>query len=350
MPKGPVSAEVIADDAAALLRALDIASAHVAGFSMGGVIAQEPALRHSELVRSLVLQSTYALFRSQLNFWRWLPESSPSEHAFFEAFFTWVYTPRAHADGSVDQIIQEAMAFPYKQSLEGFQAQVDACLTHDTADRLSEITSPTLVLSAEFDIRLPPRLGRSVAAAIPNARFEVMPARRTSPSGGTRGMGRARRCILAGGWSTALKSATQQTNAEGAADISFIFEDVGELNCRVDEALTEGLCNGLGASSLPRAPDSRKPTPTPPLGLVHLRRLYSHRKSVEQTGYAVLTRRSFPRRWRQALLLGGGSRANRNRPPSPSDHPNTALRNFVERSGLEPPTPCLQSVRLPTLC
>src|SRR5919109_5323551 len=216
MPKGPVSAEVIADDAAALLRALDIASAHVAGFSMGGVIAQEPALRHSELVRSLVLQSTYALFRSQLNFWRWLPESSPSEHAFFEAFFTWVYTPRAHADGSVDQIIQEAMAFPYKQSLEGFQAQVDACLTHDTADRLSEITSPTLVLSTEFDIRLPPRLGRSVAAAIPNARFEVMPARRTSPSGGTRGMGRARRCILAEGWSTALKSATQQTNAEGA--------------------------------------------------------------------------------------------------------------------------------------
>jgi hypothetical protein len=83
-------------------------------------------------------------------------------------------------------------------------------------------------------------------------------ARRTSPSGDTRGMGRARRRILAGGWITALKSGTQQSNAEGAADISFIFEDIGELNGRVDEALTEGLCNGLGASSLPRAPKKRR--------------------------------------------------------------------------------------------
>jgi pimeloyl-ACP methyl ester carboxylesterase len=99
MPDGPVSAELMADDAAQVLRALEVPSAHVAGFSMGSAIGQELALRHPELVRSLVLQSTYpcpdALWRSQLNFWRWLPEAAPSERAFFEAFFTWVYTPRA---------------------------------------------------------------------------------------------------------------------------------------------------------------------------------------------------------------------------------------------------------------
>src|SRR5687767_4334569 len=130
----PLSAPTMADDAAAVLRALDIPSAHVAGFSMGSAIAQELALRHPELVRSLVLQSTYtrpdALVRSQFNFWRWLPEVAPSERAFFEAFFTWVYTPRAHADGSVEQIIEGALAFPHKQSVEAFQAQVDVCLTH----------------------------------------------------------------------------------------------------------------------------------------------------------------------------------------------------------------------------
>jgi pimeloyl-ACP methyl ester carboxylesterase len=178
MPEGPISAEVMADDTAAVLRALDVSSAHVAGFSMGSAIAQELALRHPKLVRSLVLMSTYArpdaLFRSQLNFWRWLPEGAPSERAFFEAFFTWVYTPRAHADGLVDQIIEEALAFPHQQSAEAFRAQVDVCFTHDTADRLSEIAAPTLVLSGEFDVLLPPRVGRSVAAGIPNARFEVM--------------------------------------------------------------------------------------------------------------------------------------------------------------------------------
>jgi pimeloyl-ACP methyl ester carboxylesterase len=185
MPKGPVSAEAMADDAAALLQALDVPSAHVAGFSMGSAIAQELAIRHPELVRSLVLNSTYArpdaLFRSQLDFWRWLPEAAPSERAFFEAFFTWVYTPRAHANGSVAEIIEEALSFPHGQSVEAFQAQVDACRRHDAADRLSQISVPTLVLAGEFDVILPPRFGRAVAEAIPGARFEVLPGEAHQP-------------------------------------------------------------------------------------------------------------------------------------------------------------------------
>src|ERR687890_2267859 len=178
LPRGCLSAATMADEAAALLRALEVSSAHVAGFSMGSAIAQELALRHPQLVRSLVLVSTYdrpdALFRSQLNFWRWLVEVAPSERAFFEAFFTWVYTPRAHADGTVGQIVEEALAFPHQQPVEAFQAQVDVCLAHDTSDRLAEIAAPALVLSGELDLILPPRFGRSVAARIPNARFDVM--------------------------------------------------------------------------------------------------------------------------------------------------------------------------------
>ena len=182
---GPLSTATMADDAAALLRALDVPAAHVAGFSMGSAIAQELALRHPELVRSLVLVSTYgrpdALFRSQLEFWRWLPEAAPTERAFLEAFFTWVYTPRAHADGSVDRIVEEALAFPHQQSVEAFQAQVDACRAHDTAGRLRRIAAPTLVVAGEYDTILPPRLGRAVAAEIPGARSEVMPGEAHQP-------------------------------------------------------------------------------------------------------------------------------------------------------------------------
>ena len=50
----------------------------------------------------------------------------------------------------MSQLIEEALAFPHKQSVEAFQAQVDVCLTHDTAGRLPEIGAPTLVLSGEL--------------------------------------------------------------------------------------------------------------------------------------------------------------------------------------------------------
>jgi pimeloyl-ACP methyl ester carboxylesterase len=49
MPQGSVSMEMMADDAAAVLRALDVTSTHVAGFSGGSIIAQQLALRHPEL-------------------------------------------------------------------------------------------------------------------------------------------------------------------------------------------------------------------------------------------------------------------------------------------------------------
>jgi pimeloyl-ACP methyl ester carboxylesterase len=45
LPDGPLTATIMADDAAALLRALGVSSAHIAGFSMGSAVAQELALR-----------------------------------------------------------------------------------------------------------------------------------------------------------------------------------------------------------------------------------------------------------------------------------------------------------------
>ena len=178
LPAGPLSVAGMADDAADVLRALDVPVAHVAGFSGGSAIAQEMALRHPELVRSLVLVSTWAqpdaYFRSLVRSWRWMAEAAPSEHAFLEAFFVWIYTARAHADGTVEQIIEEAKAFAHKASMEAIQRQIDAFTSHDTLDRLQDIAVPTLVLAGGQDISTPPRYGRIVADRIPDARFEVL--------------------------------------------------------------------------------------------------------------------------------------------------------------------------------
>jgi pimeloyl-ACP methyl ester carboxylesterase len=178
MPDAPVSVETMADDAAGVLRGLGVPSAHVAGFSGGSIVAQELALRHPELVRSLVLQSTFAVMdpylRSLALFVRWLVEVAPSERAFLEAFFLMIYTRRAHNDGTVGQIIEEVLAFPYKQPAEDLQRFIDAFVDHDATDRLPEIAVPTLVLAGGRDLQMPPPLCRAVAELIPGARFEVM--------------------------------------------------------------------------------------------------------------------------------------------------------------------------------
>ncbi len=178
MPEGPLSVKSMADDAADVLRALDVGSAHVAGFSGGSLIAQELALRHPDLVRSLVLQSTWAAmdpyFRSWGLFIRGLAEVAPSERAFLEWFFLDIYTARAHNDGMVDQIIEEALAFPHKQTTEDLQRSLDAFMDHDTTDRLPGISTPTLVLAGGRDTTSRPELGREVAKLIPGARFVVL--------------------------------------------------------------------------------------------------------------------------------------------------------------------------------
>ncbi|MDQ3876606.1 MAG: alpha/beta hydrolase [Actinomycetota bacterium] len=178
MPNETVSVEEMADDAAAVLRALGIPSAHVAGFSGGSIISQELAFRHPELVRSLVLQSTWPAMDSYLRSWiffvRWLVEVAPSERAFLEGFYLDIYTARAHNDGTVDGIIEEVLAFPHKQRIEDVQRFLDAIVDHDTSERLAGIAAPTLVLAGGRDSTSRPELCRAVAERIPGSRFEVM--------------------------------------------------------------------------------------------------------------------------------------------------------------------------------
>ncbi|WP_138733903.1 alpha/beta fold hydrolase [Modestobacter excelsi] len=177
MLDGPLTVAAMADDAAAVLDAVGIDSAHVAGFSGGSIIGQELTLRHPARVRSLVLQSTWGAMDGYLRSWagfiRWLVGAAPSERAFLEGFFLAIYTPRAHNDGTVAAIIDEAIAFPLKQSPEDTQRTLDAFTEHRTIDRVQRIAVPTLVLAGSLDPTARPELGRAVAEAVPGARFEV---------------------------------------------------------------------------------------------------------------------------------------------------------------------------------
>jgi pimeloyl-ACP methyl ester carboxylesterase len=80
-----------------------------------------------------------------------------------------IYTPRANNDGTVDQIIEEVLAFPHKQAPEDTQRRLDAFIDHDTSDRLAQIVAPTLVLAGGLDMTSRPELCRAVAELIPYA-------------------------------------------------------------------------------------------------------------------------------------------------------------------------------------
>ena len=185
MPEEQPTVEAMADDAAAVLRGLDISSAHVAGFSGGSIIAQELTLRNPRLVRSLVLQSTWPAMDEYMKTLsrsiHWQAELAPDERAFLEFFFLLVYTPRAHNNGMVSQLIEDVLAFPHQQSTADFLKFLDAFVVHETASRLGQIQAPTLVLAGAMDPMSRPELGEAVARGIPGAQFEVMPEESHQP-------------------------------------------------------------------------------------------------------------------------------------------------------------------------
>jgi pimeloyl-ACP methyl ester carboxylesterase len=182
----PLSVASMAEDAVSVLDRRGVSSAHVVGHSGGSIVAQELALRRPDLVSSLVLVGTWArpdaYFRSVVASWRWMAAAAPNPEALLKAFFLWLYTPAAHADGTVERAVSNALSFPHPQTPEGFQAQIDAFSDyHYALDRFAGIAAPTLVLAGELDIATPPRLGRLVAEQLPNAEFETIPAQAHRP-------------------------------------------------------------------------------------------------------------------------------------------------------------------------
>jgi pimeloyl-ACP methyl ester carboxylesterase len=179
-PPGYTTADM-ADDAAAVLDALDVAAAHVFGFSLGGMVALQLALRQPERLRRLVLGCTSA--GGTATIW---PESrvtaallDPSRSGDRRRDFLdglWISLGPRTASERPDLVAELGdLAVANTQTPEGYAGQVAAALTHDVTGRLSEITAPTLVLHGEQDLLIPPENGRYLAAHIPGARLILYP-------------------------------------------------------------------------------------------------------------------------------------------------------------------------------
>jgi pimeloyl-ACP methyl ester carboxylesterase len=166
----------LAEDAAGLLDALEIESAHVVGISMGGMVAQELVLRHPERVRTLVLGCSYAGGEGSAltppenlqrlgEAWR----SGDRERALRTNWEINVSPEFASKPGAYEG--WREMALAGRVSLSVIMLQLQAGAGHDTSARLDGIAAPTLVVHGTADTMLPPGNSRVIADRIPGARL-----------------------------------------------------------------------------------------------------------------------------------------------------------------------------------
>lgn len=165
----------LADDAAGLLDALDIEQADVLGPFMGGMAAQEMALRHAGRIGKLVLVGTYgradAKRRMLLEDWMTLTEFGVPRETLVRKRLLWTLS-----DETLEQQdILDAMVGYFSQEDEPvtrdmFMRQCRACLRHDTLDRALGIRHPTLLIGGRSDMLTPPKFHAALCERIPNAR------------------------------------------------------------------------------------------------------------------------------------------------------------------------------------
>jgi 3-oxoadipate enol-lactonase len=177
-----------ADDVVAVLDHAGIRRAHVSGASLGGMVAQEVAIRHPGRTAALLLSSTtggwprldlfhrgalLALARSAVNGIRTPP---PKEVRRARALRTW-FSPDFARDLGPGAPAWEALSALLDEpaSGSGRAGQLIAALRHSTWRRLDRIRAPTLIQHGAQDAVVKPRAGLELACRIPGARFQLWP-------------------------------------------------------------------------------------------------------------------------------------------------------------------------------
>ena len=161
---------------AALIEALALGPAHVAGLSWGGTVVLELYRHRPDLVATLILVDTYAGWKGSL------PEAevrarvagarlmleAPAEE--FDPTLPGLFAGERPAE--FVPLLEEMAAAVRPESL---RAQLDVMAEADQRDLLPRIAVPTLLIWGELDARSPLSVARQFERAIPSTKLVVIP-------------------------------------------------------------------------------------------------------------------------------------------------------------------------------
>lgn len=173
----PVSGELeltdLADDAAALVCALGLAPAQVVGLSMGGMVAQYLAIRHPDVVRSLVLLGTACTLpdeaRKQMVARGEMARQDGMRAVLGATLERW-FTPAALNSELAKRCERRLL----ENDAENWAASWRAISRLDTLSLLKRIQAPTLAVTGDRDLSTPPAAAKVIAENIPGAALTII--------------------------------------------------------------------------------------------------------------------------------------------------------------------------------
>ncbi len=179
--EGGLSLDDFVQDVADVLAACNAASAHVVGFSLGGIIAQAMALRHPDKVDRLVLLSAVAgrtdaereRVRQRLEVLR-----TQGVTAIVGAAQDRWFTPGFISNNP--DVVARRMQQLQQNHPASYAAAYTVFSTSDLGAALHAIRHPTLIATGEHDAGSSPRMARFMHAEIHGSRLEILPALRHS--------------------------------------------------------------------------------------------------------------------------------------------------------------------------
>ena len=179
-PSPPYSIKMMAQDISELLSKLDIQKAYIVGHSMGGAIAQQLCIDYPQLVEKVIICSSFPKVPytslMQIDTILDMAKAEIPEEFIYRTVLPWLYSSTCLQNEKIQEhIIQKMINDPNQQQVEGFLGQAEALKSFDSAQDLSKIECPSLILTGEVDLYAPIGLSQEMKDKIKKAQLRVYP-------------------------------------------------------------------------------------------------------------------------------------------------------------------------------